>query len=66
MSTFSSDGEVFGAKVIYGAVVALSAVLLYAALTPVHPRSVPYPVVTADAPQVETVVVADRSAPMPY
>lgn len=65
MSTFSSNGEVFGAKVLYGAVIALSAALLYASLTPVVPKTALHSAAATSVPQIETVVVAAKSGELP-
>ena len=65
MSTFSSNGEVFGARVLYGAVIAISAVLLYSSLVPVMSGTVPRAAAAASAPQIETVVVAAKSTQVP-
>jgi hypothetical protein len=58
MSIFSSDGEVFGARVLYGAMVALSVFTLLAAVASTTPRA-PVAKSAAAAPQtVETIVVS--------
>ncbi len=57
MSIFSSDGEVFGAKALYGAMVAVSAVTLFAAVAATTPGQ-PVRHAAAAAPQaIESVVV---------
>ena len=60
MSTFSSNGEVFGAKVLYGAMVAISAFTLFAAVAATTPGQ-PVQHMTASAPQVvESVIVTAK------
>lgn len=65
MSTFSSNGETVGVKALFGVVVVLSAALLYAAMTPVVPRTAQQPAAVHSVSQVETVVVAARSGERP-
>jgi len=58
MFTYSSSGEVFGAKVLYGAIVALSAAILFAAVASTVPLGSAQQT-AASAPQVvEKVVIA--------
>jgi hypothetical protein len=58
MSIFSSDGEVFGARVLYGAMVALSVFTLFAAVVSTT-AGAPVAHASASAPQlVETIVVS--------
>lgn len=62
MSIFPSNGEVFGANVLYGVIVALSAFTLFAAVAATTPGQPPVQHVTASAPQVveSVVVTAER------
>ena len=61
MSTFSSNGEVFGAKVLYGAMVAISAFTLFAAVAATTPSQQPAQHAAASASQVvESVVVTAK------
>ncbi len=60
MSTNSSDGEVFGAKVLYGVMIALSAAVLFAAVASTMPIPGAGAAVAAGPHGIETVVVTAR------
>lgn len=63
MSTYSSSGEVFGEKVLYGAIVALSAVILFVAVVSMRALGPGYQA-AASVPQVaEKVMIASSGAP---
>lgn len=58
MSIYSSSGEVFGAKVLYGAIVALSAAILFAAVASTMPRGSGQQTAASVPQVVEKVVIA--------
>lgn len=58
MSTFSSNGEVFGAKVLYGVMVALSVLILFGAVASTMPRLSADRAVASVQYPIETVVVS--------
>ena len=57
MSTHSSSGEVFGARVLYGAMVALSAAILFTAVASTMPQASARQPAASAAHAVETVVI---------
>lgn len=62
MSSYSSNGEVFGAKALYGVMVALSAAVLFAAVASTLPSNGSGQAVASAPHGVETVVVTAASA----
>lgn len=61
MSGYSSSGEVFGANILYAAIIALSAAILFVAVASAMPQGPAKEPAAAAAHAVETVVVTAPS-----
>ena len=61
MFSYSSSGEVFGSKVLYGAMVAMSVVLLLASVSRLAPAAPDSQTRTSVGQVAETVVVTAKS-----
>jgi hypothetical protein len=61
MSTFSSNGEVFGAKVLYGLIIALSAAVLFGAVASTMPMTGGSHATAAAPHTVETATAGSHS-----